>query len=299
MTRVSERMRYNSTDNRIASVKSVADDTQETAVSGRRLRKISTDPVATVRVLRNRTKLENIQQFRKTIDFARGYLGKTEDALRGVTDALVRAKELSVQQANGTWDAQTRQIVAEEVRNLADQVVQLGNATYADKYVFGGFRNGQPPISPDGTYSGDDGVIFVQVDEDGFRAINMPGREMFEVDAEKEGTKKPLVQVLRDLHQSLDSNDIDLLHQTMARLDSAISDVVKGTALLGSRQSAIEDVAQRMDRTEERYLSDNINLEGADPIASAMDLKRAQGAMQFTLQSSANVLQPSLLNFLK
>ncbi|MCA2959739.1 MAG: flagellar hook-associated protein FlgL [Silvanigrellales bacterium] len=299
MTRVSERLRFASTDNRIAGVRSTADEMQETAISGRRLRKMSTDPVSAVRVLRNRNKLENIQQFRRTLDYARGYLGKTEDSLRGVTDALVRAKELSVQQANGTWDAQTRQIVAEEVRNLADQVVQLGNSTYADKYVFGGFRNGLPPISPDGTYSGDDGVIFVQVDEDGFRPINLPGREIFEVQEPREGEKRPLVRVLRDLHQALNENDIDLLHSTMTRIDEATNDVVKSTALLGARQAAIEDVASRMDTSEVRFLADNNTLEGADPVASAMDLKRAEGAMQFTLKSSADIMQPTLLNFLK
>jgi flagellar hook-associated protein 3 FlgL len=131
MVRVSERQRFSSTANRIAGVRAMQDEVQETAVSGRRVRKISTDPVAAVRVLRNRNKLENMQQFRRTIDYARGYLGTIEDSLRGVTEALMRSKELAVQQANGIWDPATRQIVAQEVRNLGDEIVQLGNSTYA------------------------------------------------------------------------------------------------------------------------------------------------------------------------
>jgi flagellar hook-associated protein 3 FlgL len=104
---------------------------------------------------------------------------------------------------------------------------------------------------------------------------------------------------MRDLHQALNDNDMDLLHSTMSRIDEALGDVIKSTATLGARQTTIEGVVGRMDTAEARYLADNNNLEGADPIASAMELKRAEGAMQFTLKSSADILQPTLLNFLK
>lgn len=299
MTRVSERLRFANTENRIGNVKGVSDDAQETAASGRRLRRVSTDPVATVRVLRNRNKIENLTQFRRTIDYAKGYLSKTEDALRGIADSLIRAKELSVQQANGTWDAETREIVSAEVRNLAEQVTQLGNSTYADKYVFGGFRTGTPPLGADGTFGGDDGVIVVQVDEDNWRPVNIPGREIFDVPPDKEGGKLPLVQTLRELHRALSTNDVDLLHRSMSRLDEVTGEVVKATALLGSRQASIDDVSQRMDRSEEQLYSDSNALEGVDPIKAAMNLKRAQNAMEFTLKSSADILQPTLLTFLK
>lgn len=298
MARVSERFRYGTTQNRMNTVRGVSDEMQETAISGRKLRKVSDDPVGAVRVFRNRTKLENIGQFRKTIDYARGYLQKTEDAMRGINDALIRAKELAVQQSNGTWDADTRATVAEEIKNLADQVVQLGNSTYADRYVFGGFQSAQPPVAPDGNFLGDDGMVFVQVDEDSFRPVNVSGREIFDLPPEEEGRNVPLVQVLRKMHGALASNDIDGLRKSMDQLDLAMGRLVNSTAALGARSAAVEDVAERLDRTEERLYADNNELEGVDPVKAAMDLKRAENAMQFTLQSSAKILSPSLMSFL-
>jgi len=297
--RISERMRFGTTANRIAQVRLTADDIQETAISGRRLRNLSTDPVSAVRVLRNRNKLENAQQFKRTIDYAKGYMQKTEDALRGIGDALIRAKELAVQQVNGTWDAQTREIVSAEVRNLGDQVVQLGNSTYGDKYVFGGFRNGTPPIAPDGTFGGDDGLMFLQVDEDSFRPVNVSGREVFDSPPEHEDTKPNLVTTLRGMYLALQNNDVDGIRKAMVRIDEVTNSVIKNTALLGSRQLAVDDVAFRLERSEEMMQSDNNKLEGADPISSAMDLKRAEGAMNFTLKSSSDILAPTLLQFLK
>jgi flagellar hook-associated protein 3 FlgL len=299
MTRVSDKMRFASTDNRIAQAKAFADETQETASSGRKLRAISTDPVSAVRVFRNRNKLENIQQFRKSIDYAKGYLSKTENSLRDMTESLIRCKDLAIQQSSSTWDAETRSIVAQEVRNLADEVVTLGNSTFADKYVFGGFRNGQPPVSPDGTFAGDDGSIFVQVDEDSFRPINVSGRDIFDVKPESEESTQPLVQTIRGMFEALDSNDVKHLQKTMVHIDRALDQTIKATASLGAKQAALDGVSSRLDKGEESYLADNNELEGADPVRMAMEMKRAEGALSFTLQSSSNILQPTLLNFLK
>ena len=298
MARVSENSRYTSTQNRIGMVRQMADETQETAISGRKLHKMSDDPVAAVRVLKNKTKLENIRQYRKTLDFAKGYLSKTEDALLGVNESLMRAKELSVQQSNATWDANTRATVAEEIRELADHVVQLGNSTYGDRYVFGGFQTGQPPIAPDGNFLGDDGLVFVQVDEDSFRPINIPGREIFDVPPAEDGKNKPVVQVLRQIYGALKNNDMNTLHSSMQQLDLSLSRMIQSTASLGARRASIDDVGERLDRSEERLFIDNNELEAADPVKSAMDLKRAETAMQYTLQSSAKILSPSLMSFL-
>lgn len=299
MTRVSERYRYDSTQTRINMVRNAADDVQETAVSGRRIRKLSDDPVATVRVLRNRTKLENLNQFRKTLDFARGFLSKSEDAMMGINDALIRAKELSVQQANATWDASSRATVAQEIRQLAEHVVSLGNTTYADRYVFGGFQTTYPPISQEGRFLGDDGVIYVQVDEESWRPVNVSGRELFEVNPDKEDQSLPLVENLRKLAHALETNDLDSLHGSMVNLDSAIAHVIQITASLGARSAAIEDVGVRHDRSEESLLRDNNELEGADFVKTAMDMKRAESAVEFTLNSSSKILSPSLLDFMK
>ncbi|WGL60545.1 flagellar hook-associated protein FlgL [Pigmentibacter sp. JX0631] len=297
--RISEQYRYGSTLDRIGTVKNIADDVHETAVSARKLKRISDDPVATIRVLRNRTRISNLDQYRKSLDFGRGYLAKTEDALTSIYESLIRAKELSIQQSNNIYDDASRKAVAEEIRQILNHVIILGNTTYGDKYVFGGFQTTQPPISPDGHYLGDDGYIFIQVDEDSFRPINVSGRMVFDVPGGMEGKRPPLVNILQNMYESLFAWDKDQLHQSMVDLDSAMNSVVTATASLGARRVALEDVSERLDRGESQLHSDNNNLEGADLVKSALDLKRAETALNFTLQASSKMLTPSLLEFLK
>jgi flagellar hook-associated protein 3 FlgL len=180
-----------------------------------------------------------------------------------------------------------------------NHVIILGNTTYDDKYVFGGFQTTQPPVSPDGHYLGDDGFIFVQVDEDSFRAINISGREVFDVPASHEGKRPPLVKILENMYDSLFIWDKEKLHQSMVDLDSAMNSVISITASLGARRVALEDVSERLDRGESQLHSDNNNLEAADMVKSALDLRRAEHALGFTLQASSKMLTPSLLEFLK
>lgn len=297
--RVSERMKYEATQNRLNEARSFAADTQDQAASGRRLRQISEDPSGTVRVFRNRTRLENINQFRRTNDYVEGFLGKTEDSLRSITEAVMRAKELAVQQSNGVWDPGSRKTVASEVQQLAQQIVQLGNSTYGDRFVFGGFQTTQPPVSGDGHYGGDDGLIYVQLDEDTFRPINIPGRRIFEISVKDKNGDVPLLQIVQDFKDALANNDVNSIFQASSRLDGALSQLADMTASLGARRAGVRDAAERLDTAEEFALKDNVAIESADPVSTALDMKRAETALSYTLNASSKVLGPSLMDFLK
>lgn len=299
MVRISERQRFESTQNRVGKTRMLTDEAQETVMSGRRIRKISDDPVDSVRSLRNRERLAGITQFRRSVDFARGFLNKSEEALRSLGETLHRVKELNIQMANGIWDDETRKVVAEEVKQLGQHAQTLGNTSYSGRYVFAGFQTSQPPVSPDGNYLGDDGIIYVQMDEDSFRPVSISGRYVFDVEAENEHKELPLVQNIKALYQAMVDNDMDMMRKCLDYTESSISRVANATAIIGSRMAAVEDFSQRLDQNEESLTRDNNALEGADPVKSALDMRRAEASLNATLAASARVLHPSLLQFLK
>ncbi|MES2614174.1 MAG: flagellar hook-associated protein FlgL [Bdellovibrionota bacterium] len=298
-TRISENYRFDTTIDRIGNARTDADGVGETASSGRKIKKISDDPTSTVKVLRNRAALTNIDQFKKTIEFGKEFLTRTEDTLSSIYDSLTRAKELAIQQGSTTYDQPDRSAVAAEIKQIMLHVTRLGNARYGDKYIFGGFQTSNPPLSPDGNYLGDDGQIFIQMDEDSFRPININGRTVFDVPPEEENTRPPLIAVLQNLHDSLDNYDKDKLYKAMDDLDKGMNTVLKARTSLGARRNAIDDVSERLEKSEVQLTVDNNNLESADMVKTALDLKRAESALQFTLQASSKMITPSLLDFLK
>ena len=75
--------------------------------------------------------------------------------------------------------------------------------------------------------------------------------------------------------------------------------VLTSQAALGARHNALEDVFGRMERSEVAITQENNALESTDMVKTAIDLKRAESALQFTLQASSKMLAPSLIDFLK
>ena len=297
--RISENNRFDSAMDRISNVKAISDDVNETAVTGRKLKRLSDDPVSTVKVLRARNKLSNIDQFKKIIEFGKGFLAKSEDVLTSIQDALVRVKELSIQQANTTYNDSARKAVAEEVKSLRGHIIQLGNASYNDKFVFGGFQTKQPPIESDGTFTGDDGKIFVQTDEDTFTPLNVSGRNIFDVPVEQQGLRPPLPKILENIYNSLENYNPDELHENMNYLDSAMDNLLTELSSLGAKGNLLHEISQGVDKNEVQLNTDIDKLESADMTKSAMDLKRAESVLQFTMQSTSKMITPTLLDFLR
>ena len=108
MTRISESYRYNTALRQIDKIRNYSDKASEDGATGVRIHKISDDPSAMVRILKNRDYIGNAKQFHKNLDFAKGYLSKTETALTSMHSSFLRAKELAIQQANDTYSADTR-----------------------------------------------------------------------------------------------------------------------------------------------------------------------------------------------
>ena len=85
----------------------------------------------------------------------------------------------------------------------------------------------------------------------------------------------------------------------MDHLDKAMNTVLTAQASLGARRNSLDDVSERIERSEVQLTQDNNNLESADMVKTALDLRRAESALQFTLQASSKMITPSLIDFLK
>lgn len=155
-------------------------DLQNQASTMKRITKPSDDPTASARVLTARTEERGAQQFIKNISNARSFLEITDQSLSELSETLVRAKELALNQASdASASADTRRVVATEVEQLYNQTVQIGNRKLADRYIFGGYRTNQAPFDNKGEYLGDRGDIKVQINKDAFLAMNVSGDKIF------------------------------------------------------------------------------------------------------------------------
>lgn len=179
--RVADKMAYDQVNRSISKNRSEMATLQNQAATQKRVNKPSDDPVAASRVLFSRIDQRGNEQFIKNLNYAKGFLDFTEQSLNELTEVFVRAKELAISQSSdASASSQTRRIVAEEVKQLLNQSVQIANRKLGERFIFGGFKTNDAPFDEVGNYNGDLGEIKIHIDKESFLAMNLPGAIIFQ-----------------------------------------------------------------------------------------------------------------------
>jgi flagellar hook-associated protein 3 FlgL len=105
----------------------------------------SDDPVVAIRALRLRSSVTEITQYYdKNIPDAESWLSVTEDGLKNLSEIVTNMITQCNKAANSYLDSSNRQIILEQLKALGDEVYSTGDADYAGRYVFTGYRTDTP-----------------------------------------------------------------------------------------------------------------------------------------------------------
>lgn len=139
--------------------------TQRSLSSGKKFVNPSDDPIGVSRSLRLNTEVATMNQYKRNADDVLSWLGTTEMAASNINEVLKRAKELVVQAASETNSIDERLSISKEIEELRNQLIQIGNTTYAGSYLFSGFKTDKPLLAEDGTYDLGGGTNKLTLDE--------------------------------------------------------------------------------------------------------------------------------------
>ncbi len=128
------------------------DKIQQNMASGKKFTNPSDDPIGVSRSLRLNTEVATMEQFKRNADDTQSWLSTTEMAVSNINTILKRASELTVQAATETNSINERSAIAQEITQLKNQLVQIGNTTYAGSYIFSGFKTDKPLLTTEGKY---------------------------------------------------------------------------------------------------------------------------------------------------
>lgn len=301
---------------------------QKQNASLKRINTPSDDPSGTAKLMSIRNDNLDNTQFEKNSNLAKTFLNYTDSSLEELTNIVVRAKELALGQASSAANGQeSRLMVAEEIRNLMNDMNGIANRRLGDRYIFSGYKTTQQPFDADGKYSGDDGKIMVEVQKDVFIGMNMPGREVFlgpnKVDprapssidgvqqepnavtpelAMQQAAARPGDDIFRTmdaLRVGLMTNDVDAIRATLEPLDKIRDRVITARAQVGSRVQGIDNAVTNMSRSNVFNAELQSSIEDTDLIQVVSDLAREETVLRASLQASQKLVQPTLLDFLK
>lgn len=101
----------------------------------------SEDPVVAIRALRLRSNVTEVTQYySKNIPDAQSWLEVTEKALDNLTGIITNMIGQCTKGANGDLTSSDRNIIIEQMKALGDEVYTTGDADFAGRYVFTGYR---------------------------------------------------------------------------------------------------------------------------------------------------------------
>ena len=277
--------------------------TQSKIASGKEIERPSDDPFGVSRAMVLRENLDGVRQFQRNVHDATGWQEATELALANITNAAQRARELLVAGANGAVDASARASIADEVEQLIESVKQSANATYRGRFLFAGTDTSGAPYLAGATdaYQGDGGMIARQVGPGVSLEINVLGSTVLGSGAgAPPGGDGKLLHVLRDIAADLRAgNTASLSGSDLARLDANLDAMLGVRSFNGARTNRLDSALGRLAEVEEATVRQLSLTEDADIAKTLIDLNSQQAAYQAALRAGANIVQSSLMDFLR
>jgi flagellar hook-associated protein 3 FlgL len=272
------------------------EDLNTQVATGRRLERPSDDPAGAGIVVRSFSTLDGLDRDRRSAGFARRFL-VAQDALlddaRGVID---RAREIAVQHASGLLTPSEHAAAAEEVHELLEAMVAIGNSDLAGRYLFsaGEDATGQVPfVHPDdpafdaaNPYVGAARALEVAIDGGEVVRVTTPGGQAL----------GPAIAALADLESRLMGGTDSA--QSLPLLDDAAAALATERASLGARLGRVGERERQIQHGELVVTQALADTRDADMVEVVTHLTQVQGQLQVALAASQRILDAALTNLL-
>lgn len=280
-------------------------DRQNIIASGKKINTPSDDPLGMGKVLDYRQTIASIEQYQTNIQRGKTRLDVVEANLDLVDELLQVVRAIAQDEAGGTTES--RQMAAENLKNLYEQVLDLANSKFNDNYLFSGYQTKTAPFSRDDTqattfdqftvsYNGDAGDVQFIVGDNTTVTMDADGQPIFH-DAASGGIN--VFDVMRDLIVGLENDDnaaISTQGDLLGKARTQIQNTRSANAPILYQLETSENHWEHYKPKIEDLLAEE---ENADITQAVVELQSLELAYQSTLATAARIIQPGLISFLE
>jgi flagellar hook-associated protein 3 FlgL len=271
---------------------------QQQLTSGKLISSPSDSPTGTNKALQIRQDQSAVEQFAKNISDGQSWLDATDSALTTALGQVQRVRALTVQALNtGSVSTSSQQAIAVEVAALRESLLGVANSSINDRALFGGVTQGSAAYASDGTYVGAPAVgegITRRVSNADRVRIDVTGPEAF-------GPPNPggpdLFALVGKIAADVES-DPAALSDDLAQLDVALDRLLGAAASVGARSARMQAAGQVNTDMQLTLASQLVDVEDIDLAKTIMELNQTEVGYKAALRATAQVIQPTLVDFL-
>jgi flagellar hook-associated protein 3 FlgL len=280
---------------------------QAKLASGKQIVKPSDDSEKSAVIQRLQTAIDRQSVYERSLDTAENRLASEESALMSSERILQRIRQLAVQSNTDTLSVDDKEILANEITSLREELLSLANTQDANgNYVFAG-SNVQAKafdVNADGDiiYQGDKTQTSVDISDQRRLVLNRAGDEVFmSVDREVDGDTQNIsfFKVIDDFAQALATDDEDALNLGLEEISSITERMGASIADLGSRISTVNNQREILEDTNLRYQDLLSNAQDLDYATAVTKLSAELLSLEAAQASFAKISQLSLFNYIR
>jgi flagellar hook-associated protein 3 FlgL len=283
--------RASTTQRHLSELQSEIARVSEAAVTGIEVRSPSDAPGQWHGLLDLQAGVDDQPLYRANATTAMSILSTVDSALGEATDGMDRAREIAVQMSSETYSDADRDLAAIEVDALRNQLIEVGNTQFGNRYVFAGTAYDQAPFDAAGVYTGSADVPQTTAGRDLALQTGYDGAAIFDA----------AIAALDDLATALRSGagSAAATQATLPDLDVGQQTIISARTVAGFEYNDAEDafaIAENLELALQSALDARI---AADPIETYTRLAELQSTYQAALQVTAQSGNSSLFDFLR
>ncbi|MDY0393236.1 flagellar hook-associated protein FlgL [Virgibacillus halophilus] len=269
--------------------------------TGKKVNLPSDDPVVAMKGIGYRSQVTRIEQYTRNTGEVRNWMDNSDAALDKATKALQKLRELAVEASTDTLGEAERKNIKEEAEQLKEHLVDIANTNVNGKYIFNGTNITEKPFSIDDGKVSATGLntsgVEIEVAEGTKLQANVNPEAVF---GKFEGdSAENMFAKIDDFIHALDSNDADLIDDSIGKLDEQIDNVINARADLGARSNRLDLIEDRLSEQEivaTNMMSKNEDIDYEQVITQLIS---QESILRASLSAGSRIIQPTLLDFLR
>ena len=274
----------------------------EQVSSGVRVRVASDDPDHIDDLLSARAELFNSKQIKNNLDAYKTEVDTAETTLQGAIKAVEKIRTLGAQGLNDASPTNQRQIIANEVEGIFNQLVSASRASVQGRFLFSGDTDQTAPYAVDLTqpngvtpYAGAPMSLRLAENQNGVR---FRIAKTAEVIFDSQGPGQSVFAATNSLRAALVANDTTAIQKSLKDVETASNYLNDQLAFYGAAQnqisSAIDDSGRRQLSLTEQISA----IQDADLPAAILELNQSKTGLEAAFQAHSAVPRKSLFEYL-
>jgi len=283
--------------------------------SGKNILRPSDDPIGLSRSMGLNDNLNRLSEYENVISAADVWTNITTASLDSATSTWKRVNEVAIGAADGTKTAEDRLAMAEELEQLLQHMIQIGNTTHGGRYIFSGSKTQTPAfnVETDPNTGRVTGVFFqgnsetreVKTKDGGVVPINALGSNGGNPDVP--GTFIDSTSGVNAFNTLIELRDKLLNNDTigLSGEGGVIEDIEKAARNITTSQVRVGGSQEILELDKNRLIEQNSiieqrisEIEDADTVQLILELNNIQNVYEAALSAGGKLFQQGLLNFI-